>query len=146
MPAGRPSDFSQETADKICERLADGESLRKICDSEDMPNKATVFRWLAAHSEFRDQYAHAREAQADALFDEAIDIADDARNDWMVRHGQDGEDLGWKENGEHISRSRLRIDTRKWMVGKLDAKKYGDKQAVEHTGEVKFTWQTDQQS
>lgn len=122
---GRPSDFTQDMADLICERIADGESLRSICSEEGMPNKATVFRWLAAHDVFRDQYARAREAQADTLFDEILDIADDARNDWMAAHGED--DLGWKANGEHIQRSRLRLDARKWMAGKLQPKKYGEK-------------------
>ena len=128
MTMGRPSTYSDEMADAICERLADGESLRSICRDEGMPDKATVFRWLAANEVFRDQYARAREAQADALFDDVLEIADDARNDWMVRNGDD--DLGWQMNGEHIQRSRVRIDARKWMAGKLRPKVYGDKIAV----------------
>lgn len=68
----------------------------------------------------------AREAQADTLADELLDISDDARNDWMKRnHGDD--DPGWVANGEHIQRSRLRVDTRKWIASKLKPKKYGDK-------------------
>ena len=127
---GRPSDYSPEIADLICERIADGISLREICRTEDMPSKAAVFRWLAAHAEFRDQYARAREAQADALADELLDIADDGDNDWMERKGEDGQSLGWRENGEAIQRSRLRVDTRKWIASKLKPKKYGDKLAV----------------
>lgn len=127
---GRPSDYSPEIADLICERIADGVSLREICRTENMPSKAAVFRWLAAHAEFRDQYARAREAQADALADELLDIADDGDNDWMERRGEDGQSLGWRENGEAIQRSRLRVDTRKWIASKLKPKKYGDKLAV----------------
>lgn len=127
---GRPSDFSQELADRICERLADGESLRNICDEDEMPNKATIFRWLAKFPEFRDQYARARETQADSLFDEILSIADDGRNDWMERHGE--EDAGWVANGENLRRSQLRVDSRKWMAGKLRPKKYGDKITQEH--------------
>ena len=127
---GRPSDYSPEIVDLICERIADGVSLREICRTEDMPSKAAVFRWLAAHAEFRDQYARAREAQADALADELLDIADDGDNDWMERKGEDGQSLGWRENGEAIQRSRLRVDTRKWIASKLKPKKYGDKLAV----------------
>ncbi|MHA6684487.1 terminase small subunit-like protein [Mesorhizobium sp. A556] len=122
---GRPSSFSAETADKICERIADGRSLRSICEDDEFPDKATVYRWLAAHEEFRDQYALARELQADTLFDDILEISDDARNDWMERRGED--DAGWAANGEHIQRSRLRVDARKWMAGKLRPKKYGDK-------------------
>jgi hypothetical protein len=121
----RPSDFSQETADAICERIADGESLRSICRDDEMPAASTVFKWLVDFKPFSEQYAKAREAQADSLFDEMLDIADDARNDWMVRRGE--EDAGWVANGEHIQRSRLRLDARKWMAGKLRPKKYGEK-------------------
>jgi hypothetical protein len=128
-PLGRPSDFTQEIADAICERIADGESLRAICSDADMPNKATVFRWLGdkKHSAFCDQYARAREAQADSLVDDMIDIADDGRNDWMERLDKDDRPIGWMENGEALRRSALRIDARKWMAGKLKPKKYGDK-------------------
>lgn len=126
----RPSIFGQELADNILERLADGESLRTICDDEEMPARSTVFKWLATNSEFSDQYARAREAQADALFDETLEIADDGRNDWMMRGGKD--DAGWQANSEHIQRSRLRIDTRKWMAAKLAPKKYGEKLDLNH--------------
>lgn len=126
--------FSQETFDAICERIADGESLRSICADEDMPNKATVFRWLADDTKLSDQYARARESQADALFDEILDIADNARNDWMARSGDD--DGGYTLNGEHIQRSKLRIDARKWMAGKMRPKVYGDKLDVDHKGSV----------
>jgi len=129
---GRPSEFNQEIASGICERIADGESLRSICASDDMPAKSTVFKWLTQQKGFADQYAHAREAQADTLFDEMLDIADDARNDWMERNGKD--DAGWEANGEHIQRSKLRLEARKWMAGKLRPKKYGDKITQEHTG------------
>lgn len=128
-PRGRSTLFGAEVADAICERIANGESLRSICDDDDMPNKATVFRWLAKHQEFGDQYARAREIQADALFDDILSIADDARNDWMERRGED--DAGWVANGEHIQRSRLRIEARKWMAGKLRPKKYGERIEVE---------------
>lgn len=130
--AGRPSEFSQDIADAICGRLAEGESLRAICDDEAMPDKSTVFRWLGRDAEFRDQYARAREAQADALFDDILSIADDGRNDWMERKNKDDQNLGWVENGEALRRSALRVDARKWMAGKLKPKKYGDKLELEN--------------
>lgn len=132
MSVGRPSSYSQEIADAICERIADGDSLRSICDDEGFPNKATVFRWLAANTAFRDQYALSRESQADALFDDILSIADDGRNDWMERRGE--EDAGWVANGEHMQRSKLRVDARKWMAGKLKPKVYGEKTTNELTG------------
>ena len=125
---GRPSEYSDEIADKICDGLADGRSLRSICMADDMPSQSTVFRWLADErfAGFRERYARAREAQADAIFDEALDIADDGSNDWMERQREDGA-TDEVVNHEHIARSKLRIDTRKWMAGKLSPKKYGEK-------------------
>jgi len=122
--------FSQALFNTICERIANGESLRAICADSDMPDKATVLRWLQPETAaaLRDQYARAREMQADALFDEVLDIADDARNDWMESRAAD--DAGWLANGENIQRSRLRIDARKWMAGKLRPKVYGEKLAI----------------
>ncbi len=125
------AEFSQELFDTICDRIATGESLRSVCKDDDMPNQTTVFKWLANSDVLSKQYARAREAQADAIFDEALDIADDSRNDWMERN--DPENPGWIANGEHIQRARLRIDTRKWMAGKLRPKTYGDKIEVDNT-------------
>jgi hypothetical protein len=95
-----------------------------------MPDKATVFRWLRTFPEFRDQYARAKEESADALAEDMLEIADDGQNDWMERLGSEGQPVGWQVNGEHIQRSRVRIDTRKWLASKLKPKKYGDKLAV----------------
>jgi hypothetical protein len=122
---GRPSEYCQEIADAICERISDGESLRAICRDEDMPNKATVFRWLAAYAQFGDQYARAREAQAEALADEIVEIADESSCDTYV------DDNGnQRTNAEVVARSKLRVDARKWVASKLLPKKYGDKIAV----------------
>src|SRR5688572_16407481 len=108
---GRPSDYTQEIADAMCERIAAVESLRRICTSEDMPAKSTVFRWLILEKGFSDHYAKAREAQADTLFDEILDISDDGRNDWVETSDEEG-GLAYKLNGENIQRSRLRVDAR----------------------------------
>jgi hypothetical protein len=81
---GRPSSFTQEIADEICERLVEGESLRKICRDDHTPNVATVCRWLASNEGFREHYAHARALQADTLADEILDIADDASLDTKI--------------------------------------------------------------
>jgi terminase small subunit-like protein len=133
-PIGRPSLFTTELGDEICNRIVDGKSLRAICDEADMPDKATIFRWLSAEQQkdFCKQYVRAREAQADSLVDDILSIADDARNDWMKRNGDNA--TGYQENGEVLRRSALRIDARKWLAGKMAPKKYGDKQQIEHAG------------
>ncbi len=128
--AGRPRKYSEALAAQICERLAGGESLRTICKDAAMPALSTVMGWLAdgEHRDFLEQYTRAREMQADALFDEALEIADDASGDWIK--DKDGKIL---VDHEHVTRSRLRVDTRKWAAGKLAPKRYGDK--LQHTGE-----------
>jgi hypothetical protein len=128
----RPSEFSQEKADYICEELAEGRSLRSICNDETMPAASTVCRWLAQNDEFRKQYAHARELQADALFDESLDIADDDNGDLVAEKEKDATVV--RGNSVAVQRARLRIDTRKWMAGKLRPKVYGDKLDLEASG------------
>lgn len=127
--------FQQETADAICARLCEGDSLREICRTEGMPDKATVMRWLNAHPEFRDQYARAKETGIEAVAEDILDIADDGRNDWMKRSGSD-EEPGWVFNGEAARRSQIRIDARKWLLSKLAPKKYGDKVDLNHSGRI----------
>ncbi len=121
---GRPSLYTEALAAKICRRLAEGETLRSICRDDAMPGKTTVLRWLSdkKNGDFRDQYAHARELQADSLFDEALEIADATSGDWIT--DKDGKKV---LDHEHVQRSRLRVDTRKWAAGKMDPKRYGDK-------------------
>jgi hypothetical protein len=122
------STYTTAIATTICEQLIEGKSLRQICEQPGMPNKATVLRWLAddKKSDFRDQYARAREMQAEAMAEEIIEIADDGRNDWMEVLGKDGDTVGWRVNGEAVQRSRLRVDARKWLMSKLLPKKYGE--------------------
>ncbi len=122
-------EFSQEIFDAICEHIADGKSLRSICLKDGMPSKTSVMRWLMENEALRDQYTRARELQADVLADETLDIADDATNDWMESRSDAGS-VGYRLNGEHIQRSKLRIDQRKWMAGKLRPKVYGDRVAI----------------
>lgn len=120
--AGRPSDYTQEIADEICTRLANGESLRAICGSDRddfLPAMGTVFRWLADPDNvtFREQYARAREVQAETMADEIVAIADGSGS--------------LEEKVALSARDRLRVDSRKWVASKLLPKKYGDK--VEQT-------------
>ncbi|OCP36746.1 hypothetical protein [Ensifer sp. LC163] len=133
---GRPSSFSDELVDTICERIATGASLKAICEADDMPAQSTVFKWLSEKPDFSERYARAREAQADALFDEILSIADDGRNDWMEKVSAEGESIGWRENGEAVRRSQLRVEARKWMAGKLRPKKYGEKLDLNVSGSL----------
>lgn len=127
----RPSDYTPELATKICLLIIDGHSLRKICERDDMPDKATVFRWLAdpEKKEFCDQYARAREVWAEDQAEEIIEIADDTAGDTI-----DEGDGKTRTNHENVQRSRLRVDTRKWLMSRMFPKKYGDRSVTELQG------------
>ena len=105
--------FSQELFDRICERIADGESLRAICRDDDMPNASTVDGWLGKDEALAKQYARARERQGDGHFDRVCAIVD------KVEDGQ-------LEPGQ----ARTMIDALKWTAGKLRPKVYGEKSAL----------------
>ena len=122
---GRPTIYSEELANKICSEIADGRSLRSICFEEDMPCKSAVFNWISANKEFKEKYERACMERAEWLAEDLLEIADDGKNDWMQTN--DPDNPGYRANGEHINRSRLRVDTRKWIASKMYPKKYGDK-------------------
>jgi hypothetical protein len=137
-PGGRPSIYTPELADELCSRLCT-RSLRSVCEDEDMPGRTTVFRWLRDpdRPQFRHQYARACDEREAHMFDEMEEIADDGTNDWMEKLDKDERPIGWVINGEHQARSRLRIDTRKWMLAKMNPKKYGEK--VQIDGDLNHT-------
>ena len=130
-PGGRPTKFSKKLADQICERLADGETLTKICESDRMPSRATIYYWLADgnHKEFFDNYRTALDLQVDSWVDEMFDIADDGKNDYS--EDKDGNRI---VNYDHIKRSALRVSLRQWNAARRSPKKYGDRSAVEMSG------------
>lgn len=118
---GRPSTYAPALAATICQRIANGETLSVICRDEGMPDRVTVFRWERAHDEFRNDLARAREAQALRWAEQILEIADDGTNDFVAT------EKGPAFNAEHVQRSRLRVDTRKWLLAKALPRLYGDK-------------------
>jgi len=133
MGAGRPSEYTPETAEAICIRLASGESLRTVCADADMPDKTTVLRWLARNEEFRIQYARSKEESAEAVAEQYFDILDElppAKADGSL----DSAAVMWAKN---------RADARKWYLSKIMPKKYGDKVQTEHSGSIQLTEMTD---
>src|SRR6202022_893768 len=74
---GRPTEYTDEIGETICDRIVDGESLRTICADAGMPDEATVLGWGSSHGEFRDRYEIARDLAVEALLDETIEIVDD---------------------------------------------------------------------
>jgi hypothetical protein len=130
---GRPSDYTPDLAARICARMSEGESMRSICRDPDMPCLASVFLWLSKYPEFSEQYDKAYAERADAMFEEIFEIADDGTNDWMERQNKDGSTFE-AFNAEHVQRSRLRVDTRKWALARMSPRKYGEKVTNELTG------------
>jgi len=141
---GRPSDYTPELGDLICSQIAAGISLHKICqEDETLPSSRTVYTWLRRHPEFLHNYNNSKEDQADKMVEEILEIADDGTNDYMIKLGKDGEEVGSQLNTEHVTRSRLRVDARKWVASKFQSKKYGDKVTTEHTGSIGLTDMSD---
>lgn len=131
---GRPSTYTPKIAETICHRIILGEPVRQICADDDMPAESTVYLWLIQHDDFSEQYARAKEAQAERFAEELLDISDDGRNDWIERENKDGSTYE-ALNGEAIQRSKLRVETRKWLMGKMRPKKYGDRLDLTSGGE-----------
>jgi hypothetical protein len=129
MPGGRPTTFTPEIGRLVCELIADGYTLRQIADlNDDLPWKRTVNNWLYKPEfdgdplvvAFRSQVARARETRAEGMADEITEIADDQTR---MTH-------------EHVARDRLRVDTRRWLMSKVLAHKYGDRLDVNHSGSI----------
>jgi len=122
----------------ICKEIEEGRALRNVLKDEGMPDSNTFYVWIDADKTKLEQYARATETRADNIFEEILQIADDQEDDVYV-----DEDGNEKTNHNVINRSRLRVDSRKWMVGKMVPKKYGDKLQTEnkneHTGEITIT-------
>jgi hypothetical protein len=141
MGVGRPTIYSEELIDTICERLATGESLRSVCRDDEMPAMASVFKWLRENRSFSEQYAKAKEESADALVEDMLDIADNQAGQEVEIDGK----LVSVKDGPSVAHARLRVDTRKWAASKLKPKKYGDKITQEHQGSVSLVDMSDDQ-
>lgn len=131
---GRPTDYTPELGEKICLAISTSEMglhrLKKL-HPDWFPDVSTIFYWIAKHEEFSKQYTRAKEIQAELIFEKIIEISDDSSGDEMVTKE------GAIENREFVNRSKLRVDSRKWQLSKLLPKKYGEKQTIEHEGEIK---------
>lgn len=124
-------EYRQRIVDMVCDVVIScDKGLDKICrafqkDNPDFPDETTIRSWLRRDEELDKQYARAKNEQVEKLVEQIIDIADD-----------DSLDMAFNDEGkpfvdhEHIARSKLRVDTRKWIASKLKPKKYGDKTTI----------------
>lgn len=129
---GAKPQYGAEIRQEILTRLAMGETLRQICKLPGMPTNSTVVEWNDKDPVFAEQYARARREGLDVLAEEMLEIADDGTNDYMTRTSENGQNKVL--DAEHVNRSRLRIDARKWLLSKLRPDKYGDDQRIQLTG------------
>ena len=116
---------------KIILEMISGRSLKSILRDENMPSINTFYDWIDSDEKKMNQYARATTIRADLLFEEIIDISDDSSQDCIDTDLGEGI-IDTKFNAEFVQRSRLRVDARKWVVSKMNPKKYGDKQEIDH--------------
>ncbi|QCE35653.1 hypothetical protein FAI40_10120 [Acetobacteraceae bacterium] len=114
----RPTKYSPELVNQICTLIADGLTLTYICNSDNKyPDISTFWDWLNKYPEVSQTYARAREAQAEVLADQIIEEAD-------------------KATQENANAVRIKVDARKWVAERASPKRWGNKQSVEHSGEI----------
>lgn len=130
--------YSEEEKNKILEsifeKIENGTSTRKAIIEAGIPAK-TFYLWIDADDDKCKQYARACELRADALVDEMLDMADENNADVYL-----DDDGNTQIDGNAIQRSKLKVDTRKWLISKLAPKKYGDKLEVENSGSIAINW------
>jgi hypothetical protein len=124
---GRPpvsADYTQELGEEICLKLSTSDKgLQRLCKSyPHWPCHQTIYEWRIKIPSFGDMYRKAKRDQVELLVDQMLDISDDTTNDNIVN---DNGKLVC--NNEHVNRSRLRIDTRKWVAARLEPRIYGDR-------------------
>lgn len=124
---GRPTIFTQELADKICEQVSNGWSMRTICSAEDMPAISSVFKWLRENEQFSLQYARATDERTETQQEMLIEMGDRA-----IEHAEEADP---KAAGAVVSAYKLKADNLKWSMSKMKPKKYGDKLDVTSGGE-----------
>lgn len=148
-PLGRPCSFRPELGAAICEAISKStKGLARICEeTPEFPTSYTVHTWVSKYPDFALQYARAKEAQADFMFDQINDVACETNAETMVHkkdangnpeYDADGNAVMIKVNlslsPEVVSHKRLRIEALKWTAGKLRPRVYGEKNVQEHSG------------
>lgn len=127
-PVGRPTDYTPDLSDLICSRLAEGNSLRKVCKADDMPSTTSVYSWFRLYPEFLEQYTRAKEESGDADQDRIDEIAE-----------------GVLDGDIEPNVAKVAADLIKWSASKKKPKKYGDRQQIDQVVRHKFGNLTDEE-
>lgn len=120
-------EYSPELAARICAEMIGGKSLNEVLRLDGMPSKRAVMYWREKNTEFAAMYREAQIQRAEGYIEEIIDIADDSSSDYT-----EDKEGNRRVDTEHINRSRLKVDTRKWIAAKMMPRMYGDKVDVTH--------------
>lgn len=128
---GRPADYNEEIAERLCRAIAtSSDGLRVICArNPKFPSRTTIYKWIAENPNFANRYARAKQFQAQAIFDEIITIADQTRMGTVTKIDSRGKRE--RRIGDMTDRARLQVDARKWCLSKLLPKVYGDQPEVD---------------
>ena len=120
--------YTPELAQKVCDALARTGSLRAVCRELSI-GRDTIVGWVVSDIDgFAGAYARAKDIGIDELVDETLEIADDGTNDYMTT------ERGQQLDSEHVQRSKIRIETRRWLAERMAPKRYGVKQDLALTG------------
>lgn len=130
---GRPSIFTDKLADQICTRIALGNSLRKVCLADDMPDITTIIAWCREKPEFSKQYDRACVDRGNHLAEEALEIADQTPETEPVRD-KAGEVIDMRLHSAYVAWQKNRVDARRWFASKMSPKRFGDKVQTEVSG------------
>ena len=112
---GRPTAYTDKLAQEICVRILEGQSLSKVCKSDDMPARSSVNKWLSENTNFSDNYVRACRIRRENRFEDLDEVVDTT---------------------EDVQRARLKVDVIKWQLSKEEPKKYGDKMQVDNTHRI----------
>lgn len=123
---GRPSDYTKEMAELICQDISTGKSLKSICRDENRPAIATVFKWMRDYPEFLNQYDKACQDRIESQYEELNEINDEA-----IEYAKTSD-----VNVQAVMTAyKLKADNMKWSMARMKPKKFGDKQDVTSGGE-----------
>ena len=126
----RPTAPTKTLRARIFNKIADGVSVRKLCEDKRYPTRDMFYKWLREYPDFAEEYRIATELRADVLVDEMMDIADDDSLDIIIDTEAD-EGARVKADQIKVARAKVKIDTRKWVAARMAPRKYGNNVKVE---------------
>lgn len=155
----KPTQFNQDVANELLDRICEGETTKSICSDLHMPSTQTMSLWVRgknlANTSFPGEYARARLVAANTLADEILDIADSTDDESMERALKAVEQLGsnatpsetrrafFYAKKRSIESTQIQIDARKFLVARMHPSAWGEKVTHEITAAVEVNQRID---